>query len=734
MVVFWADNCILLILKIMNNTFLHSFFLKISLIIGLFISLPFAVYAEEKLKRIESDAIIQPLPLRLTPKWWDQFAQAKHKNLKEQLSQLKKELNLINTPKEAHELATQIITLLEQYENKRNTPLPIKVSVKNDEKRIYFLDDIFQLIHQKKSATSNLELLKTNHKALLEEIKIANKSLNKIKLRYLKNKVIDTDKLMQGLNWIATRINLSLLELTKKSISSRKKLLTERLQALEEENKFALEELVIKPKQIIESKLSINILESKIKKLKKRLQKLKSDERSITIIDQATKSDKQLLSLKILESSVELKKIETEHLTHLLINDINRLKKNSPEKIRTEIRENLHQITTHIKNTLAWMQEVGNRVEKEENAINSSKALDNDDDSLKLIRKREQIVKNIYKQGVELEQKQTKLQLLTTVIDYKLTKTAKGAAILVEKADETLRYSWKNIVTWLNGSLFSIGGTPVTPIGLLRFLFILFIGWFLSRIVQHTIKKVNNRTHGGMQESSIATLSRIASVVLVGISLLIGFSSLGIDVTKLALVASALSVGIGFGLQNIINNFVSGIILLFERSMKVGDYIMLADGTRGEVREINIRSTVINTNDNIDVIVPNSEFVNTPVTNWTMNERFLRLKIPFGVAYGSDKELVRRIVVDAALSLPYTLNQIERQYPQVRLEGFGDSSLDFMLVVWIKAEWANRPGRVKAAYNWEIATTLEKHEVEIPFPQREVRLLGKLSAEVAANA
>ncbi|MCK5917696.1 MAG: mechanosensitive ion channel, partial [Cocleimonas sp.] len=150
---------------------------------------------------------------------------------------------------------------------------------------------------------------------------------------------------------------------------------------------------------------------------------------------------------------------------------------------------------------------------------------------------------------------------------------------------------------------------------------------------------------------------------------------------------------------------------------------------RGEVREINIRSTVINTNDNIDVIVPNSEFVNFPVTNWTMNERFLRLKIPFGVAYRSDKELVRRIIVDAALALPYTLNLTERQYPQVRLKNFGDSSLDFELVVWIKAEWANRPGRVKAAYNWEIETALVKHDVEIPFPQREVRVLGQQEQE-----
>jgi small-conductance mechanosensitive channel len=720
----------------MKYLFLNVFLFNITLSIIAFIGFSFPAYAEGEPKatvEIEADAIIQPLPLRLTKKWWDQFSQADYKNLKDHIEQLKNELGSINSPEEAHSLASQIIVLLEQYESKRNTTLPLKESMKNNEKRTYFLDDIFRLINQKKSVTSDFQLLKTNQQSLLNEMKKENEILNKIKYKYFKNKEIDTDKLIQGLSLIKTRLNLSLLELSNKSTSSRKKRLTAMLQALKEENEFALDELMIRPKEIKEAISFINSLKINIETVAEKLQQLKNDERSITITDEETKSEKQLLSLEVLEISVELKKIQADYLTRLLIKDLDRLKKNLPEKTRTEIRENLYQGISHIKETIAWMEDTGDRVEKEENAINSQQALESDDRSKKQIKKREKALKDIYKQGIELEEKQTKLQLLVTITDDKLGKTAQGAEILVEKADETFRDSWKQIVKWINASLFSVGGTAVTPVGLFRFLFIVFIGWFLARIFKHTIKKVNNRTHGGMQESSITTLSRIVSIFLVGVSLLIGFSSLGIDVTKLALVASALSIGIGFGLQNIINNFVSGIILLFERSMKVGDYIMLADGTRGEVREINIRSTVINTNDNIDVIVPNSEFVNSPVTNWTMNERFLRLKIPFSVAYGSDKELVRRVVVDAALLLPYTLNAIERQYPQVRLEGFGESSLDFMLVVWIKAEWANRPGRVKAAYNWEIETALGKHHIEIPFPQREVRFLGKLSADVMPN-
>ncbi|HFC92221.1 MAG TPA: mechanosensitive ion channel [Leucothrix mucor] len=718
----------------MTRFFSHYLIFSLTLIIALFFILPMNAFADADNKTVEADAILEPLPLRLTPQWWEQFAQSNHKNLKEHIEQLSKELNSINTPEEARALASQIITLLAQYETKRNTPLAIKKNFKNNEKRIYFLDDVFQLIKQTKSIDSNLQLLNTNHKALLEEIKTADTELNKIKLEYLKQKETDTDKLIKGLKWIKARINLSLLQMTEKAMSSRQKILNETLQSLREEHKFAIDELVVKPKEIKESRLFANLLESTIETVNKDFQKLKSDERSIVVTDEETKSAKQLLSLQALQIAAKLRKLETEHLTHLLIKDINSLHKNSSETMRSAIRKNLHKSLAYIKETTIWMDEAGNRVEKAENALNSQKALNKDKTYNKSIQTRLDTLTKIYEQDIKLDEKQAKLKLLTIIADDKLGKTAKGAAILVEKADETLRDSWKKIVEWMNASLFTMGGTPVTPIGLVRFLFILFIGWFLSRLFLHAIRKVNNRTRGGMQESSIMTLGKIISFVIVGISLLIGFSSLGIDVTKLALVASALSIGIGFGLQNIINNFVSGIILLFERSMKVGDYIVLADGTRGEVREINIRSTVINTNDNIDIIVPNSEFVNFPVTNWTMNERFLRLKVPFGVAYGSDKELVRRIVVDAALSLPYTLNLTERQYPQVRLKNFGDSSLDFDLVVWIKAEWANRPGRVIAAYNWEIETALGKHEVEIPFPQREVRILGKSTQEQAIVA
>ena len=169
-------------------------------------------------------------------------------------------------------------------------------------------------------------------------------------------------------------------------------------------------------------------------------------------------------------------------------------------------------------------------------------------------------------------------------------------------------------------------------------------------------------------------------------------------------------------------NFVSGLIILFEKSLKVGDFVELSSGLAGEVKEINMRGTLITTNDNIDIIVPNSDFVNNQVTNWTLRETYRRIHVPFGVAYGTDKDLVKQAALEAADEVKWTLSDDVNRKPQVWLVQFGDSSLNFELVVWLQAEAVKRPGAVQAAYLWEIDTKLKEHGIEIPFPQRDLHL------------
>lgn len=249
------------------------------------------------------------------------------------------------------------------------------------------------------------------------------------------------------------------------------------------------------------------------------------------------------------------------------------------------------------------------------------------------------------------------------------------------------------------------------------------VAYAVSKLIRKSLSRFSDRSRG--VHAQIYTVNRVIHYGILIIAFLVGCSFLGISFDKLAIVIGALGVGIGFGLQNIVNNFVSGIIILFDRSIKVGDFIELESGTFGEVKEINIRSTMIRTSENVDILVPNSEFINGRVTNWTLEEDIRRFRIPFSVAYGSDKELVKKCVLEAALEIDHTLEGGGRG-PQVIMTGFGDSSLDFCLLVWVKAESVKRPAVLTSDYLWVLDDAFREFGIEVPFPQRDIHIKSKL--------
>ncbi len=285
----------------------------------------------------------------------------------------------------------------------------------------------------------------------------------------------------------------------------------------------------------------------------------------------------------------------------------------------------------------------------------------------------------------------------------------------------------------LSRTLFHLKESPVTGGMLLRMLLIFAIVWGISKIIGRAVRRLERRHN--ISAAAAFMFNRVLHYILILLGMLIALSSIGIDLTKFALFASALGIGLGFGLQAVISNFVSGLIILFERSLKIGDFVELESGVRGKVREINTRGTIITTNDNIDILIPNSEFVNGKVTNWTLRDVVRRLRIPFGVAYGSDKELVKKAVLEAADAVPFTL-QDETHKTQVWLSEFGDSSLNFHLIVWVSGSAVSRPSAVSAAYAWAIETALGKYNIEIPFPQQDlnVRSYFGLTGKAAIDA
>lgn len=273
---------------------------------------------------------------------------------------------------------------------------------------------------------------------------------------------------------------------------------------------------------------------------------------------------------------------------------------------------------------------------------------------------------------------------------------------------------------WLNIEIISVGNFSVTALQL-----ILSITLFIAAIIASKIARRGiDRIAGLRQSTSIAqiyTIKRIVHYLFLLIGFIFAASALGIDLSKLAIMGGALGIGIGLGLQGIVNNFFSGIIIMLDKSLKVGDFIELSDGLVGEVIRINIRSTVIRTNDNVDMLVPNSEFVSSRVTNWTLEESIRRFRVPFSVAYGTDKNIVKKAAIEAANAVSLTLND-DRKAPVVWMTGFGDSSLDFVLAVWVNPEAVKRPSHMMSEYLWAIDDAFRQYDIEIPFPQRDLHL------------
>ncbi len=266
--------------------------------------------------------------------------------------------------------------------------------------------------------------------------------------------------------------------------------------------------------------------------------------------------------------------------------------------------------------------------------------------------------------------------------------------------------SWNAPLPAVNLSLFQI----FLLIALLTAVF-----WFSSRTKRFLFNRFLAKS--GLDRSLQYAIAQIVSNIVLIVGIFIVLDNAGIHLGALTVFAGAVGVGVGFGLQNIASNFISGLVILAERPITVGDRVEVA-GIAGQVQHIRARSTVIVTNDNITMIVPNSKFIDSPVTNWTYGDPRVRFRIPVGVAYGSEIEKVRAALIAAGKENSHTLPDPE---PSVFLEKFGDNAIEFELVVW-SSEMSYRPRRYRSDLNFAIAQKLREAGVELAFPQRDIHI------------
>lgn len=280
----------------------------------------------------------------------------------------------------------------------------------------------------------------------------------------------------------------------------------------------------------------------------------------------------------------------------------------------------------------------------------------------------------------------------------------------------------KEIHDTLSRTLFVFNEKSITIFSITKSIVLIFIGFTIGILYKRWLMRLSNKWPN-MSQMSLKLSSNIGFYIIILITIIVAMSSLGIDMSSISLIAGALSIGIGFGLQTVVSNFIAGIILMFERTIRIGDIVEINELLKGTVSDIRIRSTTIKTFDNIDIVVPNSSFIQNNVINWTLEDASRRLHVPFGVAYGTSVDKVKQVIIDELLcsGLKF-INNDENKKPEIRMESMNTSSVDFELLVWIKANDKLQPNSLKSDFLILIYNALYKHNIEIPFPQLDLHI------------
>ncbi|WP_417476861.1 mechanosensitive ion channel family protein [Maricaulis sp.] len=276
---------------------------------------------------------------------------------------------------------------------------------------------------------------------------------------------------------------------------------------------------------------------------------------------------------------------------------------------------------------------------------------------------------------------------------------------------------------------FRAGEFHVSPYDALRALVLLvLIFWVTAAIadlVQHRVRGLSK-----LHPTTRTLVSKIFQIAIYIIAILISMDVLGLNLTTLTVFSGAVGIGIGFGLQTIASNFISGLILLLERSVDIDDLIELPDGVTGFVRKSSARYTLLETLDGKEVLVPNEDFITNRVTNWTLSTSKARVEISVGVAYGCDLELAHNLILEAATEHAMCMSD---PAPQCFLRNFGDSSIDFILTFWVEDIVAGR-WRPQSDVMFAIWHKFRDNGIEIPFPQRDLHIKNAAALKEAINA
>ncbi|MGY5614271.1 mechanosensitive ion channel family protein [Vibrio brasiliensis] len=279
----------------------------------------------------------------------------------------------------------------------------------------------------------------------------------------------------------------------------------------------------------------------------------------------------------------------------------------------------------------------------------------------------------------------------------------------------------EKVISWLEMTLFTFNDQPVTLWAILAVPTWVVVSLWVSKLL---IKGVRAKlTSSGKDPNIVHLIERVLFVFALGVIFLTTLSMLNIPITAFAFLSGAIAIGFGFGAQNIINNFISGWILIGEKPIRIGDFLEV-EGAKGTVEQINTRSTRIRRVDGVHMLIPNSKLLENTVINWTLRDKLVRGSVIVGVAYGSDVRLVEKLMRDITINQPKVLSTPE---VAVFFQDFGDNALVFETFFWINSQVEGEVRAVTSDIRFEIDAMFKQHDITIAYPQRDIHLDGALT-------
>ncbi|MGM0439888.1 MAG: mechanosensitive ion channel domain-containing protein [Chlamydiota bacterium] len=702
--------------------------------------LAFFTYGKSSTKDVKAMPISQqeaidnnaPHPLKLEPGWAGYF-DVPPQDLPQRINNLSDKLNVVQAEVDPAisrsvtalvEKINKTLQAIPEFRSKTAVQLPDPTSYKEIyslEMQLKIVDDIYEL--EQKVKVEKKEIAAKNERLLDIE-----SNINKLMASYLSQEAKSSEKLLTGLNIMSQEASFMVLKEELRLLKARLEAHEAQLANLNDELEVSLTKFVLRPLDFEKLQNEINEFSLAISNIRDKLPKMESALTAAPFETELQRAERQLLRLELLAEKINLAYQETS----LMFLEVKRSLYQAwlyGEDIDISQLNNFISQTNNSLVSIALkrkeFQAIAQQAQIETGQVYANLLLIPDI--------KRSLVEDLYQRQIEETNKIfSTLKLLEIEIRHakqavtQLEVYLKPYTTTYQRWIDTA-YDWSGkiynaVVDFAYYSFFTIGNVPITLMVIFKVCLIIVVALFISRLMRNAINNLAKKRKD-FSESNIFTIGILIHYIILFIAILFAISSMGLDLSSLAIILGALSVGIGFGLQGIVNNFLCGLLLLFTRNIKVGDYIQLDSDLWGKVISINVQNTIIQTYDGTEVIVPNSEMVVHKTTNWTMKHGYIRLHVPFGVAYGSDKDLVKKAALEAADRVSLTVkNSAFFADPNLWLTGFGDNALNFELVVWVSVYGRGHRGGFYSSYLWEIETSLREHNITIPFPQRDLYL------------